>query len=185
MEEVDLDSLELFEPLSGELGSDDLKRRVARSNFLLAMQRYEPALASWQELMQHYPGYPQADIVHAQLLLRNDFWGAAQAILNRLLRERPDDLWLLLRVGDLRLEGGEVEQARELYDEVIARGDPGAQGSFRRAALAEAEGDPQLASQLYRRVLAVAHGADPMAIQSATRLLELGDEIPAPGTGPE
>ena len=105
------------------------------------------------------PSLPQGPIVRATLLHRSGFAAAAEALLRALLEERPDDPKLLTQIGDLRLEAGDRDGARALYDRALAADDAFAYASFRRGLLAEAEGDPESAVLFHNRAVALAHPA--------------------------
>ena len=145
-------------------------RRFGRTQFYMAMRRFEPALEFWEETIARYPDLPQGPIVHASLLQSNGLHAAAEAILRRLLEERPEDAKLLVQVGDLRWEAGDREVAKGLYDRALEADADFAYASFRRAMAAEAEGDLEMAMRLYGRTLALSHPGDPVALLASGRL---------------
>ncbi len=171
--ELDLDDPELFPPFEEPPGVEDLMRHMGRTNFYAAMRRYSRALALWEETLERYPDLEQGPIVHAFLLDRNGLAAAAEAILRRLLRERPDDPELHVQVGDLRSAAGDREAAKALYDAALALEQNMPYALYRRAALAEADGEGAAAALLYVRVVARTHPADPLSIAARLRLRAL------------
>jgi tetratricopeptide (TPR) repeat protein len=173
--EVDLGDAGAF-PAFGPPGAIDRLRRMARTHFLTALHRYEPALAIWRETVALYPDLPQGDVVLAALLYRNGLVSAAEAVFRRLLAEAPDDAARHVQVGDLRFEAGDLAAARELYDAALALDPRLPYALFRRGALAERENDSYTASQLYVRALARIPRQDPLAAALRERLHALGVE---------
>jgi tetratricopeptide (TPR) repeat protein len=171
--EVDLDDPGLFPALDGGPGVEDRMRRLARTSFLASMRRFPRALELWEETLERYPDLEQGPIVHAFLLDRNGFPSAAEAILRRLLRERPDDAGLLVQVGDLRAAAGDREAARQLYDAALGHEPNMPYALYRRAQLAERDGDARAAALLYVRVVARTHPAEALSIASRLRLRAL------------
>ena len=107
------------------------------------------------------------------LLHRNGFGAAAEAILRAELEDRPDDAALLTQVGDLRVESGDRDAARELYDRALSLDPRLFYALHQRAVLAEIEQDREQATLLYLRVLGAAHPAQPIALRAALRLRAL------------
>ncbi len=172
-EEVDVDDPNLFPPLDDDRGLRDLVRRMARTNFYTGLHRYDRALETWQAALEKYPDLPQGPVVHASLLQRNGFGAAAEAIVRRMLEARPDDALLRTRVGDLRLESGDIAAAKEFYDQALDLDPSLAYALYRRGIVAEAEGDAEGALSLYLRVLGASHAADPLAVRAALRVTAL------------
>jgi tetratricopeptide (TPR) repeat protein len=168
--ELDIDAPELFPPLDRPNGVSDLVRRFGRTQFYMAMRRFEPALEFWEDTIARYPDLPQGPIVHASLLQSNGLHAAAEAILRRLLEERPGDAKLLVQVGDLRWEAGDREVAKGFYDRALEANPDFAYANFRRGMAAEVEGDLEMATRLYGRVLALTHPGDPVALLASGRL---------------
>jgi len=168
--EVEIDAPDLFPPLDGERRSSELVRRFGRTQFYMAMRRFEPALEFWEETIARYPDLPQGPIIHASLLQSNGLHAAAETILRRLLEERPEDAKLLVQVGDLRWEAGDREVAKGFYDRALEADADFAYASFRRAMAAEAEGDLEMAMRLYGRTIGLAHPGDPVALLATERL---------------
>ena len=138
------------------------------------MHRYKRALETWEEGGERFPEFPASPVTHAGLLYSAGFGAAAEAILRTLLEERPDDAKLRTQVGDLRLESGDREAARELYDQALAIDPKLSYALHQRAALAELEGDPGQAASLYLRVIAGTSASSPLAIRAASRLRAMG-----------
>lgn len=172
--ELDVDAPDLLPPLTGPPGLRDRIARMARTNFYTALHRFEKALALWEETLERYPDLEQGPILHAALLQKNGFTAAAEAILQRLREERPEDAVLLVQIGDLRLESGDTEAARELYEEALALDPKLPYALYRRGTVAELEGDPQDAIRYYVRAVAGSHPASPLALRAASRLRALG-----------
>lgn len=168
--ELDIDAPDLFPPLDGPKGVTDLVRRFGRTQFYMAMRHFEPALELWEETIARYPDLPQGPIIHASLLQSNGLHAAAEAILRRLLEEKPEDAKLLVQVGDLRWEAGDREAAKGFYDRALEADADFAYASFRRAMAAEAEGDLEMAARLYGRAIALARPGDPVALLASERL---------------
>jgi tetratricopeptide (TPR) repeat protein len=168
-----VDAPDLFPPFSERAGPTDLVRRMGRTNFYMAMRRPKQALEIWEETLDRYQDLAQGAIVRATLLHRAGFAAAAEAVLRQLLDERPDDPKLLCQIGDLRLEAGDRDAARELYDQAIVADHTFAYASLRRGLLAEEEGDPGGAVLFYTRVVASSHPANPMAALAASRIQAL------------
>jgi hypothetical protein len=168
--EVDIDAPDLFPPLDRGKGVSELVRRFGRTQFYMAMRRFEPALQFWEETIARYPDLPQGPIIHASLLQSNGLHAAAEAILRRLLEERPEDAKLLVQVGDLRWDAGDREAATGFYDRALEANADFAYASFRRAMAAEAEGDLEMALRLYGRAVALSHPGDPVALLASGRL---------------
>jgi tetratricopeptide (TPR) repeat protein len=135
----------------------------------MAMRRFEPALALWEDTIARYPDLPQGPIVHASLLQSSGLHAAAEAILRRLLEQEPEDAKLLVQVGDLRGEAGDRGGAKEFYDRAL-EADSVAYANYRRAVAAEGEGDLEMATRLYGRVLALSQPADPVALLASGRI---------------
>jgi hypothetical protein len=168
--EVDIDAPDLFPPLDRGKGVSELVRRFGRTQFYMAMRRFEPALQFWEETIARYPDLPQGPIIHASLLQSNGLHAAAEAILRRLLEERPEDAKLLVQVGDLRWDAGDREAATGFYDRALEANADFAYASFRRAMAAEAERDLEMALRLYGRAVALSHPGDPVALLASGRL---------------
>ena len=143
---------------------------MARANWYLSLRRYERALAVWEELLERYPDLRQGPVVQAALLEWTGEPDAAEAILRRLLDERPDDPPLLSQIGDLRLGSGDRESAKAFYDRALEIDPRFAYAAFRRGMLAEADGDLELAVRLYRQVTTTTNPAAPLAVHAAVRL---------------
>jgi tetratricopeptide (TPR) repeat protein len=171
--EVDVDDPGLFPPLGGDSEARDVFRRFARTNFYMSLRRYEIALRLWEETLERHPDLEQGPLIHALLLLRNGFPAAAEAILQRLLAERPDDPELLTQVAELRLGSGDAEGARALYDRALEVDPVFAYAALRRGMLAESQGDLERAALLYTRVVARTRRIDPVAVLAASRLSQL------------
>jgi tetratricopeptide (TPR) repeat protein len=170
LREVQLDMPNPFPPLEQGGRSSELVRRFGRTQFYMAMRRHQPALEFWEETIARYPDLPQGPIIHASLLQSNGLHAAAEAILRRLLEERPEDAKLLVQVGDLRWEAGDREVAKGFYDRALEADADFAYASFRRAMAAETEGDLEMAARLYGRAMALAHPGDPVALLASGRL---------------
>jgi predicted TPR repeat methyltransferase len=74
----------------------------------------------------------------------------------------------------MRLESGDREAARELYDRALTLDPVLVYALHQRALLAELDGDPEQAAGLYLRVLGAAHPAHPIALRARLRLQALG-----------
>jgi tetratricopeptide (TPR) repeat protein len=170
LREVDIDAPDLFSPLERGRRTSDVARRFGRTQFYMAMRRFEPALELWEDTIARYPDLPQGPIVHASLLQRTGLHAAAETILRRLLEEEPEDAKLLVQVGDLRWEAGDRGVARDFYDRALEADSDFAYANFRRAMAAEAEGDLEMATRLYGRVLALSQPADPVALLASARI---------------
>jgi tetratricopeptide (TPR) repeat protein len=172
--EVDIDDPDLFPSLDGMGRVDVIARGKARASFYSVMHRYKRALEIWEEGAERVREFSGDPIVHAGFLYRAGFGAAAEAILRDLLEERPDDAELHVQVGELRLESGDREAARELYERAL-RIDPRLPYALhQRAALAELEGDPEQAASLYLRVVAGTKASNRLSIRAAERLRVLG-----------
>jgi tetratricopeptide (TPR) repeat protein len=172
--EVDIDDPNLFPSLDGMGRVDLIVRTKARASFYYAMHRYKRALETWEGGAERLPEFPKDPVVHAGLLYTAGFGAAAEAILRTLLEERPDDARLRTQVGDLRLESGDREAAREFYESALAIDPNFSYALHQRAALAEIEGDPDQAAGLYLRVIAGTRPSSPLAIRAAERLRTMG-----------
>jgi tetratricopeptide (TPR) repeat protein len=176
--ELYLDTPGHFPPLEARSSPGDRIRRKARTGFYMALRRWEPAIALWEETLERYPDLPQGPLVHATLLARTGHPAAAEAVLRRLLAEKGSDPHLLAQIGDLRLPD-DPAAAGEFYDEALRLAPGFAYAAFRRGWVAELEQDPTGAALHYQRALALAHPADPVAVQAAERLrLLAGGGIP-------
>jgi len=171
--ELDIDAPDLFPPLDRAKETSELVRRFGRTQFYMAMRRFEAALAFWEETIARYPDLAQGPIIHASLLQSNGLHAAAEAILRRLLEERPEDAKLLVQVGDLRWEAGDREVAKGFYDRALEADADLAYANFRRATAAEAEGDLEMALRLYGRAVALSHPGDPVALLASGRVAVL------------
>ena len=172
--EVDVDAPDLFPPLDETRPADARMRIQARTNFYNALHRTDRALAIWEDGIRRHPQLAEQRTVHAMLLYKAGFGAAAEAILQSLLDERPGDALLHTQVGDLRLESGDREAARTLYDRALALDPKLFYALHQRALLAELDGDPEQAVGLYLRVLGAAHPAHPVALRARMRLQDLG-----------
>jgi hypothetical protein len=172
--EVDIDDPDLFPSLDGMGRVEVIIRTKARSSFYYAMHRYERALEIWEEGSERLPDFPGNPVTHAGLLYSAGFRAAAEAILRTLLEESPDDAALRTQVGDLRVESGDREAAREFYEEALAIDPKLPYALHQRAALAELEGDPEQAASLYLRVIALTSPSNPLAIRAASRIRAMG-----------
>jgi len=168
--ELDIDAPDLFPLLDRATRTSELVRRFGRTQFYMAMRRFEPALEFWEETIARYPDLLQGPIIHTSLLGSNGLHAAAEAILRRLLEERPEDAKLLAQVGDLRWEAGDREAAKGFYDRALEANADFAYANFRRALAAEAEGDLEMAARLYGRALALSHPGDPVGLLASGRL---------------
>jgi hypothetical protein len=175
--EVDIDDPDLFPSLDGMGRVDVIARSKARSSFYYAVHRYKRALEAWEEGIERLPEFPESPVTHAGLLYSAGFGAAAEAILRGLLEERPDDAKLRAQVGDLRLESGDREAARELYDAALAIDPKLSYALHQSASLAELEGDPEQAASLYFRVIAGTSASSPLAIRAALRLRAMGKAV--------
>jgi Tfp pilus assembly protein PilF len=79
-----------------------------------------------------------------------------------------------VQVGNLRLESGDRDAAREQFERALTIDPRQIQALHQRAVLAEEEGDNEMAADLYMRVLAAGHPAEPMAIRARARLRAMG-----------
>jgi tetratricopeptide (TPR) repeat protein len=174
---LDVDADDLFPALDDPPGVRDRVRRMARTNFYMVLRRWERARALWDETLARYPDLEQGPIVQATLLERTGFPAAAEAILRRLLAERPDDPVLHAEIGDLRFDAQDLAAARVSYDRALRLDPDLAHALLRRGMLAELESDPEVAFQYYARAIRVAEPADPAALQAAQRLRSLGRPI--------
>ena len=172
-EDVDVDGAGLFAPLDESDSVSNLIRMMARTNFYTALHRYDTALTLWKETIERFPDLPQGPVIHAFLLQKNGFGAAAEAILRAELEARPKDPALHTQVGDLRLETGDREAARTLYDTALERDPNFPYAMFRRAQLAEADGDGEVALRLYLRVAAQGVRAGSLAPQARARAAAL------------
>ncbi len=175
--EVEIDAPDSFPALDEASSTSDLVRRFGRTQFYMAMHRYESALEIWEETIARYPDLPQGPIVHASLLQSNGLHAAAEAILRRLLAETPEDPKLLVQVGDLRWEAGDREMARDFYDRALDASADFAYASFRRGMVAEVEGDVEMALRLYGRVVALSHPGSPLALLASQRFEALSGTL--------
>lgn len=161
---LDVGAPDLFPPLDAERSAQDRLRRQARVAFLLSVRQPASALAVWEEAMERYPELRRERVVHAWLLRANGLAAAAETILREELAARPDDASLRAQLGDLRLEAGDVDAARGLYDEALALDPNHAYALQRRTALAAAEGDVFGAEHYGERLRALSRpGAGPLA----------------------
>lgn len=172
--ELDLDDPDLFPPLGSEPSQTDQWTRFSRVNFLTSVRRFERALELWEETVDRYPDLEQGPVIHAMLLQRTGKPAAAQAILTRLLAERPDDAALLTQIGDLHLQAGETSEARDYFDRALAIDPRMAYALVRRGALAEDEHDTDYALALYTRALLATQPLDPISLQAARRITAMG-----------
>lgn len=173
--DLDVDAPDLFPPLSAaSRRPSDLVRRMGRTHFYMMMKRNAQALELWEETLERYPDLPQGPIVHAGLLHRNGLSAAAEAILRRLLGERPDDPKLLSQVGDLRTEAGDLEAARSLYQRAQAADEDFTYATYRLGLLAEEAGNLDEALRLYGRVLSGSPPQSTVAVLAKLRLIALG-----------
>ncbi len=177
--EVDLDAPDLFFPLDEASAGEFVVRGFARTNFFNAMHRPRRALEVWEKVLARQPQMAGRATVHAMLLQKSGFGAAAEAILRSQLEERPDDAVLFTQVGDLRLESGDREAARELYDRALVLDPKLSYALHQRALLAELDGDREQAATLYLRVLGGIHPAHPIALRTVLRLQALGAGVGA------
>jgi tetratricopeptide (TPR) repeat protein len=173
--EVDVDADDLFAPLGDAPRSTRLIRRLARTNLYTVLRRHDKALALWEETIEEFPDLAQGPTVHAALLYYNGFTAASEAIFRALLEERPEDPGLHTQLGDLRMESGDRDEARNEYDAALTIDPNHPYAMFRRALVAEADGDRAGAAMLYLRVLASSHPASELAVGSRSRLEVLGN----------
>jgi tetratricopeptide (TPR) repeat protein len=174
---LDVDADDLFPAFDDPPGVRDRVRRMARTNFYMILRRWERARALWDEVLARYPDLEHGPIVQATLLERTGFPAAAEAILRRLVAERPDDAVLHAEIGDLRFDAEDLAAARESYDRALRLDPDLAHALLRRGMLAERESDPEAAFQYYARAIRVAAPAEPAALQAAQRLRSLGRPI--------
>jgi tetratricopeptide (TPR) repeat protein len=174
LREVDVDAPDLFPQLGEERGVRDRSRRIARTSFYYAMRRYEAALAEWEGLVERYPDWSQGPLLHASLLAHTGKRAAAEAILRGLLADDPESAELLARIGDLRLEQGDLEAAKDLYERALQLAPRLPRAVYQRGRVAEAEGDLQHAALLYTQVVATSQPFDPYALEARRRLSFLG-----------
>jgi len=171
--DVDLDSSDLFSPLPGPPGRGDFARRLARANFLYAMHRYRRALALWEETAAIYPDRPDVGFAHARFLYGAGAIAAGDALLDRLLAERPTDALLRSGVGKLRLAAGRRDEAVQLFEAALALDPELEPALIARARLAAREHDAVTAAALYRRLLRIVPPADPSHADIERRLRAL------------
>jgi tetratricopeptide (TPR) repeat protein len=172
--EVDVDADDLFAPLGDAPTATNKIRRFARTNLYTALRRYDKALALWRETLEVFPDLEQGPAVHAALLYRNGFVAASEAIFRSLLEQHPDDPDLRTQLGDLRLESGDRDEAREQYDAALAIDPNHPYAMYRRAMVAEADGDREGAALLYLRILAASHPMSSLAVGAKMRLEAIG-----------
>jgi tetratricopeptide (TPR) repeat protein len=178
--QVDVDADDLFPPLPADGSVEERLRLRARVHFYASFQRFDRALALWEDGLARFPDLESGQVVHAYLLERAGYAAAAEAILREELARRPDDASLLAQVGDLRLEAGDREAARALYERALRIDPDHRYAELQRASLAEGEGDLETAAWYYTRVVSSGVPGDPLASLAASRLNRLG-EIPQPG----
>ncbi len=172
MVDLDVDSEDLFEPLS-EPGQTDLIRRTARTNFYNALHRYKVALEIWQETVELYPDLASGPVIHAALLRRNGFDAAAETILRRLLAERPNDAAVHAQIADIRREAGDSDVAEALYLRAVEL-DPGlAYAFYHLGEMSEAKRDPNGALSFYIRVIGASPPNHPLAVAARGRIAAL------------
>jgi len=172
--EVDVDADDLFAPLDDARSATNQMRLLARTNFYTTLRRHERALAEWREMLARFPDIEQGPEVHAALLHYNGFTAAAEALYLSLLAERPHDVELRTQLGDLRLESGDREGAREAYDEALKIDPNHPYAMYRRALVSEAVGDLDGAALLYLRLVAGSQPGSQVGTAARLRLDALG-----------
>jgi tetratricopeptide (TPR) repeat protein len=174
---LDVDAGDLFPPFDDPPGVRDRARRVARTHFYMVLRRFERARALWDETLARYPDLEQGPIVQATLLERTGFPAAAEAILRRLVAERPGDAVLHAEIGDLRLGAEDLAAARDAYDHALRLDPDLAHALVQRGVLAERESDLEAAFAYYARAVRVAEPGEPAALHAAQRLHALGRRV--------
>jgi cellulose synthase operon protein C len=92
----------------------DLKAKLAEQYFRRGMLADAKKLAD--AVLDKDAGHPVAAVVKARLLLRGGDDDAAQALLEKAQKAKPDDVRLIATVGKLHLERKEYEKAAALFE---------------------------------------------------------------------
>jgi len=177
--EVDLDAPELFPPLPAGSRIGDQMRRLARTTFFRAMRRPKRALAVWKESVEIHPDLEDADRMLAELLAETGRDADAAEIIEKLVAERPDDVALMVKLGDLRFETDRAE-ARRWFDLALERAPDVPYVMLRRGDIAELDGDRAQAMRLYGKVLTIVPEADPIARRARRALERIGAAFESP-----
>ncbi|MCC7537920.1 MAG: tetratricopeptide repeat protein, partial [Deltaproteobacteria bacterium] len=98
------------------LASMLVRTHVARGELAEA----EQVLASAR---QAAPGDPRLAVAEAELLYArgHERWADASRVLEAAVRDRPDDIGLLVAQGDIARRTGDVARARRVFDDVLQR----------------------------------------------------------------
>jgi len=170
--DLDVDADDLFEPFE-KPGPSDWIRRAARTKFYNALHRYDVALEIWRETLQIYPDLPNGSMIHAALLRRNGFDAAAEAILRRLLAERPDDGAVHAQIADIRREAGDLSAAEALYLRAVELDSGLGYAFYHLGEIAEANRDSDGALRYYLRAIGTTAPDQPLAIAARGRIAVL------------
>lgn len=92
----------------------DLKARLAEQYYRRNMASDAKKLAD--AVLEKEPGHPIASVVKARLLIRGGDEEAAQALLEKAQKAKPDDVRMIALVGKLHMERKEFEKAAELFE---------------------------------------------------------------------
>ena len=92
----------------------DLKARLAEQYYRRNMASDAKKLAD--AVLEKEPGHAIAAVVKARLLIRGGDEDAAQVLLEKAQKAKPDDVRLIALVGKLHMERKEWEKAAELFE---------------------------------------------------------------------
>jgi foldase protein PrsA len=141
LEEVDADEAFLNRIL--RLNPDSTDATFLLGKLFLDRADYAAAEEKFAEVIGKDPAYVAAYIASGDLAVRNGDFPLAEARYDKALELRPNDSSVMLKLVNVDLERGEIDEARALIDEIKAV-DPGnikaviAEGDLARAQLAAA-----------------------------------------------
>lgn len=92
----------------------DLKAKLADATFRRGMAAEARKMAD--AVLEKQPGHPVAAVVKARLLIRAGDEEAAQALLEKAQKAKPDDVRLIALVGRLHVERKEWDKAAEVFE---------------------------------------------------------------------
>lgn len=130
---------------------DLLDAPLLESHILIDQGKHQEAQQLMEQLVRIYPSESRLRLQYARLLVRDDL-ELAQEQFEELVRQRPNDGNMLLSLALIRLETGNHQAARALFEQLLEMDEHESAAHYYLGGIAEREGDLVLAVTHYRMV---------------------------------
>ncbi|HZY89344.1 MAG TPA: tetratricopeptide repeat protein [Gemmataceae bacterium] len=132
----------------------NVRALVARGLMLESVGQRDEAIACYRQGVEHNPGNNGAELRLAEGLRRRKDYAEAAEHFERLRGRRPHDPEVLVGLARCWAQLDRFREARQVLDELLARGDEGGIGLLERGKLAMQEGQPAEAEGWLRKAVA-------------------------------